>query len=310
MSAYRLLSFSEEGAPRAGVSVGDTVIDIAKATGRPELSALGEVFRTWGTTESLCRQLAADSGSLESAVIKPLAALEIAAPWIPGNIFCAGANYQDHVEEMARVMNAPVALNAKQLGDNPWHFIKTSRSAVVGHGAQVAIPRFSTRLDHEIELGVVIGREARDVSIEDAIGHVAGYTIANDLSVREVGRAASPAGSPFHYDWITMKCFDGSCPLGPWVVPAAQITEPQNLAMKLSVNGQLHQDSSTRHMIFDIAEQIAWLSSRVTLQPGDLILTGTPAGVGMPYQRFLAPGDQVSLWIEGIGELSHGIRSP
>lgn len=307
MTDYRLLSFDDGTGVRAGLVVGDVVFDLAKATGQPGLGTLEAVFGQWASAERLCRELArkAEGGNVPDG--RPLAGVDLAAPHVPGNIFCAGANYQDHIEEMAQVMRQPLAKNAKQLGDNPWHFIKTSRSAVVGPGAVVQMPGFSANLDHEIELAVVIGRKAKDVSIEDALDHVAGYTVANDLSVREVGRAASPAGSPFHYDWITMKCFDGSCPLGPWIVPAGQIADPQDLAMKLWVNDQLHQDSSTKHMIFSIAEQIAWLSSRVTLQPGDLILTGTPAGVGMPYRRFLKPGDTLRLWIEDVGELSHRI---
>ena len=135
---------------------------------------------------------------------------------------------------------------------------------------------------------------------------MAGYTIADDLSARDVMRRdKNPATSPFHYDWLSQKCFDGSCPLGPWIAPADEIPDPQQLGLKLWVNDTLMQDSSTSKMIFDTAEQIAMLSSRVTLQPGDLVLTGTPAGVGMPRRVFLKPGDVVKLWIEGIGELSH-----
>jgi len=110
--------------------------------------------------------------------------------------------------------------------------------------------------------------------------------------------------SPFRFDWVSQKCFDGACPLGPWIVPAAQIGDPQALSLKLWVNGELMQDSNTAKMIFTTAEQIAMLSSRVTLHPGDIVLTGTPAGVGMPRGRFLKPGDTVKLWIERIGELS------
>jgi len=139
---------------------------------------------------------------------------------------------------------------------------------------------------------------------------VAGYTIANDLSARDVMRRdKNPPTSPFHYDWLSQKCFDGSCPLGPWIVPAHQLPDPQKLGLKLWVNQTLMQDSNTSRMIFDTAEQIAMLSSRVTLQPGDLVLTGTPAGVGTPRRIFLKPGDTVKLWIESIGELSHTLSA-
>src|SRR5207249_11803675 len=116
-------------------------------------------------------------------------------------------------------------------------------------------------------------------------------------------RAKDPATAPFHYDWLSQRCFDGACPLGPWIVPAGDIADPQNLALKLWVNDTLMQDSSTSKMIFDTAEQNAILSLRLTLQPGDLILTGTPAGVGMPRRLVLKRGDRVKLWIESSREL-------
>jgi 2-keto-4-pentenoate hydratase/2-oxohepta-3-ene-1,7-dioic acid hydratase in catechol pathway len=163
-------------------------------------------------------------------------------------------------------------------------------------------------VDWEVELAAVIGKTAKDVPVEKALDCVAGYTIANDLSARDVmKREKNPATSPFHYDWLSQKCFDGSCPLGPWIVPSSDLAYPQNLALKLWVNDTLMQDSLTSKMIFSTAEQIAMLSSRVTLYPGDLVLTGTPAGVGTPRRLFLKPGDTVKLWIEGIGELSHSM---
>ena len=118
-------------------------------------------------------------------------------------------------------------------------------------------------------------------------------------------REKNPPTSPFHYDWVSQKCFDGSCPIGPWIVPANEVRDPHNLGIKLWVGDELMQDSNTSQMIFNTAEQIAMLSSRVTLQPGDLILTGTPAGVGMGRKRFLKSGERCRLWIEGIGEFSH-----
>jgi 2-keto-4-pentenoate hydratase/2-oxohepta-3-ene-1,7-dioic acid hydratase in catechol pathway len=160
-----------------------------------------------------------------------------------------------------------------------------------------------------VELVAVIGRTAKDVSVADALDYVAGYTIANDLSARDAMRREKvPAATPFHYDWVSQKCFDGSCPLGPWIVPASQIGDPHKLAIKLWVNDELMQDSNTGKMIFDTAEQIAMLSSRVTLHPGDLVLTGTPAGVGAGRNEFLQPGDRVEIEIEGLGRLEHWIE--
>ena len=135
-----------------------------------------------------------------------------------------------------------------------------------------------------------------------------GYTAANDLSARDLSRrATADEGSPFRYDWIGQKCFDGACPLGPWIVPAEDIADPQKLSLKLWVNDSLKQNSNTREMIFTLAEQIAHISTGMTLYPGDIILTGTPAGVGMGRGEFLKAGDVVKLEIERIGTLSNVI---
>jgi 2-keto-4-pentenoate hydratase/2-oxohepta-3-ene-1,7-dioic acid hydratase in catechol pathway len=161
-------------------------------------------------------------------------------------------------------------------------------------------------VDWEAELTAVIGRPARDVSIEDALGHVAGYTVANDLSARDFTKRPHIAdNSPFKYDWLSQKCFEDACPVGPWIVPAETIPDPQNVGIKLWVNDVIKQDSHTSKMIFTLAEQISHLSTRVTLQPGDLILTGTPAGVGLARKEFLKAGDVVKVWVEGVGTLTN-----
>ena len=238
----------------------------------------------------------------------PLKKARLLAPILyPGNIYCAGAELQATTSPrwIARRASEP-GPTMKDRGEKPWHFVKTSRSSVVGPGAKVKLPAFSKAVDWEVELAAVIGKRAKDVSVEKALDCVAGYTIANDLSARDaMRREPNPPASPFHYDWVSQKCFDGACPLGPWIVPANEIKDPHKLGIKLWLNDELMQDSNTGQMIFDTAEQIAMLSSRVTLQPGDVILTGTPAGVGMGRKRFLQPGERVRLWIEGIGELNH-----
>jgi len=293
---------------RAGVLLGDTVYDAAKITGVVAHSSVLGMLEDWSRVRRL---LARASKQIESGKARsrgvPLKRVRLLAPVLyPGAIYCAGANYTDHMAEMARAQGQTPGPTMKELGEKPWHFVKTSRSSVVGPGARVKLPAYSQMVDWEVELAAVIGKVARDVPVERALEYVAGYTIANDLSARDVMRRdKNPATSPFHYDWLSQKCFDGSCPLGPWIVPADEVPDPQNLGLKLWVNERLMQDSNTSKMIFDTAEQIAMLSSRVTLQPGDLVLTGTPAGVGVPRRVFLKPGDTVKLWIDGIGELSH-----
>ncbi|MFT3694158.1 MAG: fumarylacetoacetate hydrolase family protein [Kofleriaceae bacterium] len=222
----------------------------------------------------------------------------------PNAIYGSGANYYDHLNEMAAVMKTP-AYDPKANGVPPWFFIKVPRNAIAGPGDAIQTPAYCQKLDWEIELAAIVGRTAKDVSVANALDYIAGYTISNDLSARDhVRRDSVPAGTPFAYDWLSHKSWDGSCPLGPGIVPLA---DPQNLWVKLWLNGELVQDSSTSQMIYSVAEQVAYLSSRCTLHPGDVILTGTPAGVGMARGRFLQPGDQLKLAIEQLGILEHSI---
>ena len=303
--SYRLLSYVSKGQPRAGLLVNEAVYDLAAATRNAAWSSVLAVLNDWPKAKAAL----AKAAKATRAKGLPLAKTKLLAPILyPGNIYCAGANYKDHVAEMDRAQGREPGPTMKDRGEKPWHFVKTSKSSVVGPGAKVKLPAFSKAVDWEVELAAVIGKRAKDVSVDKALDCVAGYTIANDLSARDVmRREVNPPTSPFHYDWVSQKCFDGACPLGPWIVPASEIRDPHNLGIKLWIGDELMQDSNTGQMIFDTAEQIAMLSSRVTLQPGDLVLTGTPAGVGMGRKRFLQPGERVRLWIEGIGELTHSM---
>src|SRR5438067_4149071 len=303
--SYRLLSYVSKGQPRAGLLVNEAVYDLAAATRNAAWSSVLAVLNDWPKAKAAL----AKAAKATRAKGLPLAKTKLLAPILyPGNIYCAGANYKDHVAEMDRAQGREPGPTMKERGEQPWHFIKTTRSSIVGPDATVKLPPYSQAVDWEVELVAVIGRRAKDVPVDKALGVVAGYTIANDLSARDVmRREKNPPTSPFHYDWVSQKCFDGSCPLGPWIVPASEIADPQRLGIKLWVGDELMQDSSTAQMIFNTAEQIAMLSSRVTLYPGDLILTGTPAGVGMGRKRFLKPGERVRLWIESIGEFSHQV---
>ncbi len=309
--SYKLLTYRVSAKEaRAGMLVDDVVYDAARATATARYATVQAILEDWRAAERELRDAAKRIGAGSSRLKgTPVARVKLLAPIAsPGNIFCAGANYTDHVAEMARVMGKEPEPNPKSLGLKPWHFIKTSRSSVVGPEVAVKIPAYSKMMDWEIELVAVIGRTAKDVPVDKALSFVAGYTIADDLSARDAMRRPGMAEtSPFHYDWIGQKCFDGACPLGPWITPARDIKNPHNLALKLWVNDDLMQDSNTAQMIFDTAEQIAQLSARVTLHPGDLVLTGTPAGVGMGRRVFLKKGDVVRLWIDQIGEFRHAM---
>ena len=302
--SYRLLTYQAPSGPRAGVLIGDAVFDAAKLGGKPEYGTTLGVLDDWPVADRTFAS-AASTGS-SSAEGLPLARVNLLAPILyPGQIFGAGANYQDHIEEMSA--GEFRAANAKKLGGRPWHFSKSTRSAVIGHGSIRPLPHYSNKVDWEIELAVVIGRTATRVPAGKALDYVAGYTIANDLSARDfVVRDGIERDSPFRFDWISHKGFDGACPLGPWITPARDIPDPQALDLKLWIDGQVMQNSNTKHMIFSVAEQIEELSARLTLHPGDLILTGTPAGVGMGRNVFLRSGQNLRLWIENIGELHHG----
>jgi 2-keto-4-pentenoate hydratase/2-oxohepta-3-ene-1,7-dioic acid hydratase in catechol pathway len=306
--SYKLLSYLSGRDPRAGVLIDDVVYDAAKLTGDSADGSVLGALQDWSRANRRLAQAAKRlSAGKSRAKGIPLRRARLLAPVLyPGAIFCAGANYNDHMQEMARASNQPPERDPHEVGLKSWHFIKTSRGSVVGPGARVRLPAYSQKVDWEVELAAVIGRRATNVSVDRALGHVAGYTIANDLSARDAMRRPHVSdASPFKLDWVAQKCFDGACPLGPWMVPASEIRDPQKLALKLWVNDELMQDSNTSQMIFTTAEQIAHISARVTLHPGDLVLTGTPAGVGMGRGRFLKAGDVVKLWIEGIGELSN-----
>ena len=211
-------------------------------------------------------------------------------PFEIGKIVCAGMNYRDHAEETG----IPVP-------ERPVLFAKWT-SAVIGPGEPIVLPGFTTEVDYEAELGVVIGRAARDVAVDDALDFVGGYVCVNDVSARDLQFADG--------QWTRAKSLDTFCPVGPAVVPAAEIPDPQALAIRCVVNGEALQDSSTAHMVFSVADLVSYASRGMTLHPGDLIATGTPAGVGFTRKPpvFLQVGDEVTIEIEGIGALTNPVK--
>lgn len=296
---YRLVTYRDGTAARAGIVVRDLVLSVAEATGNAGYATILDVLANWASAQPQLEAAATKGGGL------PLDQIELLAPVLyPGSIFCAGANYTDHMLEMAKVQNLAPEPDPRSLGLKPFHFIKASRT-VIGTESVVPLPSYSKKVDWEGELAAVIGKEGKNIATESALEYVAGYTVANDLSARDfTTRPGARVGSPFQYDWLSQKSFDDSCPLGPWIVPASDIPDPQNLAIKLWVNDVLKQDSHTSRMIFSLADQISHISTRITLHPGDVILTGTPAGVGLARHEFLNAGDVVRVWVEDIGTLS------
>jgi 2-keto-4-pentenoate hydratase/2-oxohepta-3-ene-1,7-dioic acid hydratase in catechol pathway len=296
---YQLATIATPQGGRAAIVVNDHVIEVAKATGRREDETIVGLLQNWPTTLGRLDEFAAAA----SAGV-PVGAAKLLAPIPrPAAIYCAGANYADHAAEMAQRRGDPPPQDPHTLGLRSWHFIKIGH-CVTGPQTQIKLPPRSRKVDWEAELAVVIGVPATAVAEENAMKHVAGYTIANDLSARDLGRREKlPDSSSFKHDWLAHKSFDGSCPLGPWITLARDIDDPHDLGIELDVNGIVKQKSNSGKMIFNIAEQIADLSACVTLHPGDVILTGTPAGVGSGRGEFLKSGDVVRIRIDKIGEL-------
>ncbi|MHB0980922.1 MAG: fumarylacetoacetate hydrolase family protein [Thermoleophilia bacterium] len=208
----------------------------------------------------------------------------------PGKIVCIGLNYRDHAAEAGL-----------PLPEEPVLFAKFANS-VVGPGAAIVVPRAVRRVDYEAELGVVIGRRARRVLMERALDCVAGYLCANDVSARDL--------QPKSGQWTRGKAVDTFLPTGPWMVTADEIPDPQALAIRCVVSGEVLQESNTSEMVFGVAELVSFISATMTLEPGDLVVTGTPAGVGFVRRppRRLEPGDTVSVEIEGIGRLTNTVE--
>jgi 2-keto-4-pentenoate hydratase/2-oxohepta-3-ene-1,7-dioic acid hydratase in catechol pathway len=207
----------------------------------------------------------------------------------PRKIVCVGLNYRDHAEEQGVELPAEPLLFAK------------FTTSLIGPGEAIVIPPLVTQCDYEAELGVVIGATVRNISRENAFEAVAGYVCANDVSARDLQFADK--------QWTRGKSPDTFCPVGPQFVPAGEVADPHNLRIRAIVNGEVLQDSSTSNLIFGIDEIITYITQTSTLEPGDLILTGTPAGVGVfrSPQRLLQPGDEVTIEIEGLGRLTNPV---
>ena len=304
-ASFRLLSYAAaDGSARAGLLVGGQVYDLPLTMkevsgGEPGLgdASVIAVLHDWDRARSKIDEIVAalradrpDLGKLG----RPLAEVKLLAPILyPGVLYCAGANYQDHLLEMT---GKSVDKKERQ----PFFFLKTVAGTIIGPGESIRLPPYSSKVDWEAEIALVIGRAGKNIPCERAMDHVAGFTILNDLSARDLSRRDDV---PFGFDWIGQKCFDTAAPMGPWITPVDGVPDPTDMAIRLWVNGELKQDSNSGRQVFSFEEQIAYLSRHVTLNPGDVIATGTPAGVGMARGEFLKPGDRVEIEVEGLGVL-------
>lgn len=290
----KLLTLDYEEEKQLGVNIGDVVVNVTQALKEKPKQGVAT------TMEALIEQGEAGLQTLQAYVdeVKEDQATYVvneqdvdfaAAITRPRKIICVGLNYRKHADETkAKYPEVPVLFNKF---DN----------ALTGHLKEIKVPRTTERLDHEVELGIVIGETAKHVTKEDALDYVFGYCTTNDLSARDIQKRAS--------QWMTGKTNDGFAPVGPYIVTKNDIPNPDELQLTTKVNGETRQNSNTRDMIFDCSELIEYISSHMTLYPGDLIMTGTPEGViiGRPMEDrvYLQPGDEVTVEVEGLGALTN-----
>jgi 2,4-diketo-3-deoxy-L-fuconate hydrolase len=230
------------------------------------------------------------SGESQDGQVHRVSEVQVTAPvQRPGKILCIGLNYRDHALETGQAIPG-----------RPIVFTKFANS-VIGPGELIRVPRVAGDVDYEAELGVVIGTSCHDVPVDEALGSVAGYVCLNDVSSRKLQFETG--------QWTRGKAIDTFLPMGPWMLTADEVSDPQSLTIRCSVNGEVRQDSSTEEMIFGVAELVSFLSQTITLEPGDIIATGTPAGVGMALDppRWLGSGDVVTVEIEGLGTLENTV---
>lgn len=252
--------------------------------------------------ESLPDRLNAQSEPL------PLESVTILAPLPrPGKVLALAGNYAKHIEEASLQRGFKLGLSdSPRWTTTPRPFLMPS-TVIRGPGETISWPAYSQEIDYELELAVIIGRPAKSITADDAMDCVAGYTIANDISARSVTFKEERGPRPWDdfYDWLNGKWADGFCPTGPYLVTRDEIPDVQDLKMTLKVNDQVRQDASTAQMIYTVADIVSFLSHLMTLEPGDLISTGTPSGVGMADGRFLQAGDTIECAIENLGTLTN-----
>jgi 2-keto-4-pentenoate hydratase/2-oxohepta-3-ene-1,7-dioic acid hydratase in catechol pathway len=295
---FALGTFAADGPAFPGLVAGDRVLDLSGLA--PDTRALLE---RWDDVLPLLHDA--------TGAWRPLDGLRVLPPVEPRQIFQSGANYRTHVAELAvahepaggrpaEQVRAEVAamMDRRAAEDLPYVFAGLP-SSITGPYDDVVIPSWCTEPDWELELVAVIGRPAFRVPVESALGHVAAYTIANDVTAREAvfRRDMKEIGT----DWLRAKNAPTFTPLGPYLVPAAFVADPQDLRVTLRLNGATMQDESTKDMIFDVARLVSYVSQTVELLPGDLLLTGSPAGNGLHHGRLLRDGDVMEGTISGLG---------
>lgn len=305
----RLLTYDYRGLRRVGVYVGEKVAHLSRIAGilgQRDLAvgSMRELIARWDAVGPRVRALVAEAE--KRAKDKDVAPVLIdpdsitflpPVPDPPKNILCMGLNYKDHVEEGLRTKSITPA-QAEM--DVPLFFTKAP-TTLVGHRAGIPNHACTERLDYEAELVVIIGKQGRNIPERKVNDYIFGYCCGNDISARDLQRA--------HKQIFKGKTLDGTCPLGPYIVPKEDVQDPAKLAVRSWVNGELRQNSNTANMIFSVPAMLSSLSQGFTLEPGDIFMTGTPSGVGYAREvpSFLKPGDVVEIEVEGLGRLVNPI---
>ncbi len=299
----RLVTYSRLGVPSIGIELEDGILDIPEAAsrfgrmhhihGKLFPSTMIDLLR-WSAGIDVVRQILdtySESELEERPLLYNFDSIRLLAPIErPGKIVALGLNYRDHIEETGR-----------EVPKFPVMFAKFP-SAVIGPDEPIIIPKVSKKIDWEIELGVVIGRSCKEVSEEKALDYVAGYTVLNDVTARDIQKHDGG-------QWVRGKSIDTFCPIGPCIVTADELGDGSGLKMQTKVNGIVKQDSNTSNLLFDVPQIVSYLSQSFTLEPGDIIATGTPSGVGFARDppEYLKPKDIVEMSIEDIGTLRNPV---
>ena len=261
-----------------------------------KISPISGVTDMFGAIERIAeiRTKADDTQAISIADVTLLAPI----PEPHRNIFCVGKNYRDHAREFSNSGYEAGAVKGAEIDSHPAVFTKPANTVVGPNDVVQLHAHITSSVDYEAELALVIGKEGRDIKKEHAYDHIFGYTIVNDVTARDRQRN--------HKQWFLGKALDTFCPMGPWIATSDEL-DPENLDVKCWVNGELRQNANTRDLIFDIPSLLATISAGLTLKPGDVIATGTPAGVGLGFNppKFLRPGDKVSISISHLGTLTN-----
>ena len=313
----RFITFARKNQQRVGlIGAQDQIIDLAEVSRRylkggnsPFLASMQAFIEAGAKAVQVARKaeryvagksaeeqkkLVGAGALLKSSQVKLMAPI----PYPKKNVVMLGINYREHVDEGARARSLEI-----KYPEHPVFFTKPATS-VIGHMGKVIHHKATERLDWEVELAVVMGRKGRDIPREKVYDYIFGYTVCLDMTARDLQR--------IHGQWFKGKSLDTFCPIGPWLVHKSALTDPQQVRLVCRVNGEVMQDGNTRDMIFDIATTIESLSKGMTLEPGDIISTGTPSGVGFARVPpvFLKPGDKVEGEVEGVGTLQVEIAEP